>query len=162
MEKLEVYCDGSGNTFASDGGYGFRVIDSGKVITEGSGYIPSATNNVAELTAAIEGLKAAKTYINSKVLQPGEEIKVEIVSDSQLTLGYASGKYQCKAQHLTKLYIEIRKLYKELNASVRWVRGHNGDEHNEACDKLAKQGRESKGISVSKDPAQANESGSTE
>jgi ribonuclease HI len=146
---IEVYSDGSGNTFDSDGGYGWRLVVDGVLTSEGNGYLPRATNNVAELTAAIKGLDAAAAYINSAAFQSATPPKVVLVSDSQLVLGYANGSYQCKALHLTSLYISLRKVYGSLKADTRWVRGHSGDEHNEGCDKLAKAGRESKGIGTS-------------
>ena len=142
--KIEVYCDGSGNTFESDGGYGYRVLIDGKISHEGSGYLSSATNNVAELTAAIEGLKSIQMGGYNTVCPPSTT-EITLISDSQLTLGYASGRYQCKALHLTPLYIELRKLYKELNCTQQWVKGHSGNEHNEAVDKLAGAARKNKG-----------------
>lgn len=145
---IQVYCDGSGNTFDTDGGYGYRILIDGLHWVDGSGYAPKATNNTMELTAAIEGLKKAKEYIKSyKEAHEGLNIEynVTLVSDSQLTLGYANGAYQCKAIHLSKFYIELRNLYNELDAKTRWVKGHSGEEHNEAVDKLAKKARESKG-----------------
>lgn len=144
---IEVYCDGSGNTFESDGGYGFRLVVEGSLYKEGSGYIARATNNVAEITAAISGLEELKRLIATDPIFAAGNQSVTLVSDSQLVLGYASGRYQCKALHLTQLYIRLRQLYQELNAEVRWVKGHSGDEHNEGCDKLAKAARESKGLS---------------
>lgn len=146
--KVEVYADGSGNTFNSDGGYGWRLVIDGTLHSEGSGYLPSATNNVAEITAAIEGLKAAATYLSSNAVQSQGPHQVELVSDSQLVLGYANGAYRCKALHLTQLYIQLRKVYGDVKASTRWVKGHSGDEHNEGCDRLAKTARESKGVTV--------------
>lgn len=146
--NITVYSDGSGNTFDSDGGWAFRILINDVHLIDGSGYLEKATNNVAELKSAIEGLKKAKEYISSyKEVHEGlnVEYNVTLVSDSQLTLGYANGVYQCKAIHLSKFYIELRNLYNELDAKTRWVKGHSGEEHNEACDKLAKKARESKG-----------------
>jgi ribonuclease HI len=145
--QIELYSDGSGNTFESDGGYGYVMLVDGVKHSEGSGYISSATNNVAELSAAIEGLKAVKTLISKTLVSancPPNEIT--LISDSQLVLGYASGRYQCKALHLTPYYIELRQLYNELKCTQRWERGHQGEINNERCDKLAKQARLSKGL----------------
>lgn len=139
---IEVYSDGSGNTLASDGGYGWRIVVDGSALEEGSGYIPQATNNVAELTAAIEGLKRAHTV----VVQNGWTLaEVVLVSDSQLVLGYASGKWRCKAEHLKSLCRDLQQIYSKLDADTRWVKGHSGNEHNECCDQLAKAAREGKG-----------------
>lgn len=144
--KVEVYADGSGNTFESDGGYGFRLVVDGSLYKEGSGYIARATNNVAEIQAAISGFEELQRLIRTDPLFSAGNLSVTLVSDSQLVLGYASGRYQCKALHLTQLYIQLKSLYQALGADIRWVKGHSGDEHNEGCDKLAKAARESKGI----------------
>ncbi len=142
--KIEIYSDGSGNTMASDGGYGWRIVVDGVFLEEGSGYLSQATNNVAEITAAIKGLERASAII----LQNGwQNAEVVLVSDSQLVLGYASGKWRCKAEHLKPLNRDLQKAYNEVDADTRWVRGHNGDEHNEACDKLAGAARKGKGES---------------
>lgn len=142
---IEVFCDGSGNTFNSDGGFGWRIVVDGKVLEDGSGYLLKATNNVAELTAAIEGLKRVETII----LQNGWQLaKVVLVSDSQLCLGYASDKWRCKAEHLRPLKTELTQIYNKLDAETRWVKGHGTDEHNNACDRLAGEARKSKGTVV--------------
>ena len=139
---IDVYSDGSGNTLDSDGGFGYCIVVDGLLVEEGNGYLPKATNNVAELSGAIEGLKQLKVIIaqNQWALP-----KIVLVSDSQLVLGYANGSYRCKAEHLKPLHQQLQKLYKELNAETRWVRGHTGDVHNEKCDKLATAAREGKG-----------------
>ncbi len=139
--KIEIYSDGSGNTFNSDGGYGAVIVVDGVMIKELSGYLTKATNNVAELTAAIQGLKYADAYIQAVKLK---DYEVTLISDSQLTLGYANGKYLCKALHLGKLNIEIKGLYNKLNANTRWVKGHSGDKYNERCDVLAGDARSTK------------------
>ena len=140
---IEIFCDGSGNTMASDGGFGWRIVVDGTMLEEGSGYLPQATNNVAELTAAIEGLKRAEAII----IQNGWTLaKVVLISDSQLCLGYASDKWRCKADHLRPLKTEFVQVYNKLGAETRWVRGHSNDEHNEAVDKLAGNARKGKGL----------------
>lgn len=139
--KIEVYADGSGNTFDSDGGWGFVMVVDGVNLKEGSGYLPSATNNVAELTAAIQGLKYADAYVQAANLTNYEVI---LVSDSQLTLGYASGLYKCKAVHLGPLNIEVKKYYNKLSATTKWVKGHSGNHYNEICDQLAGEARANK------------------
>ena len=136
---IEVYSDGSGNTFASDGGWGYVIRINGEFLYEESGYLPIATNNTAELTAAIKGLE----YVMSIAVSVGA--RVELISDSQLVLGYASGKWKCKAIHLATLCVQLRKLYSKLNCSQRWERGHQGEVNNERCDELAKSARLAKG-----------------
>jgi len=150
MEKnisfIEVYADGSGNTFDSDGGYGWCIVVNNVLYKEGSGYIASATNNVAELTAAIEGLKEARNMLSSKIRM--DDTKVVLISDSQLTLNWANGKYRCKAEHLKPLVAELREVFSEVKADVRWCKGHSGETYNELCDVLASAARRSKGVIV--------------
>lgn len=144
--KVEIYADGSGNTFNSDGGYGWRLVIDGRLHSEGSGYLTSATNNVAELNAAIKGLEAAAQYVATLSVQPPNVNEVVLICDSQLVLGYASGAYKCKALHLTSLYLQLRGVFNSLGATTRWVKSHSGDEHNEAVDKLAGSARKNKGL----------------
>lgn len=150
---IEVYSDGSGNTFDSDGGYGWRLVVDGALVAEGNGYLTKATNNVAEITAAIEGLRYAATYVQQHAIQQTPAPSVVLVADSQLVLGYANGTYRCKALHLTTLYIELKKAFKAVGATTRWVKGHSGDEHNEGCDELAKAARNGKGLTGISQPA---------
>jgi ribonuclease HI len=139
---IEVYSDGSGNTFDSDGGYGWRIVVDGVFLEEGNGYLSKATNNTAELSAALFGLQRTESIILQNQWQLA---KVVLISDSQLVLGYASNKWRCKAEHLRPLRDELQQVYNRLDAETRWVKGHNGDPNNEACDKLAKTAREGKG-----------------
>jgi ribonuclease HI len=132
--RVEIYCDGSseGNS-TGKGGYGYVIVVDGVKHSEGSGHMPVATNNTAEITAAIEGLK----YVSGNSALCGAS-EIIIVSDSQLVLKYATGEYRCKKPHLIPFYIELRKYYGQLKATTRWVKGHNGDKYNETCDRLAK------------------------
>lgn len=134
--KVEVYSDGSATTADKPGGYAYVVIVDGVKSHEFAGGIAKSTNNVAELTAAVEGLKYVK---NDPVLSQGEVI---LVSDSQLVLGYANGSFKCKKLHLALLHANLRKLHDELNVTTRWERGHQGEPNNERCDELAKSERE--------------------
>jgi len=138
--KIETYSDGSGNTMDGDAGWGFVVVVDGVNIKESSGYLIKGSNNVAELTAAIQGLKYVDAYIQAAQLTSYD---VTLISDSQLVLGYASGLYKCKAIHLGTLNIELKKYYNRLSASGRWVKGHSGDKFNEICDVLAGEARKS-------------------
>lgn len=131
--KIEVYCDGSSSGNATGpGGWGYIVLVDGAKLSEGSGHLSKTTNNIAELTAAIEGLQ----YVASNPALAGGE--TWLISDSQLVLRYATGEYKCRKFHLVPLYIKLRKLYGDLKAQTRWVKGHAGDTYNEACDILAK------------------------
>lgn len=149
---IEVYSDGSGTTGDQPGGWAFVICVDGVKVAEGSGSLSKATNNVAEVTAASEGLRHVATtdipgYVqcNSHAVDDASdkadvrenEPRIVLISDSQLTLRWATGEFKCKKPHLVPYIIELRKLLNQLNATTKWVKGHNGNEHNERCDYLA-------------------------
>lgn len=137
--NVSIYCDGSseGNS-TGKGGAAYVILANGRVVAERGEHIEVATNNIAEIQAAISGLEHFLQRVQDNSIRP---TSVELVSDSQLVLRYATGEYRCKAQHLVPYYIKLRKLYGEAKATTRWVKGHAGDEFNEKCDKLAKAAR---------------------
>lgn len=139
---VEIFCDGSATIADLPGGWAFVVLIDGQKHVEVSGHLTKATNNVAELTAAISGLE----YVMSDLALSSAQ-SITLVSDSQLTLRYANGEYKCKKYHLVPLYCKLRQLHDKLKIKTRWVKGHAGDEYNERCDVLAKAARQ--GVTVS-------------
>jgi ribonuclease HI len=140
---IEVYTDGSATTSDKPGGYGWVMVIDGKKYTEGSGHLPLATNNDAELEAALMGLVAAKHTICIDYDLPLNSAKYEVVlvSDSQLILGWVNGTYAFRQTDKLEKYKELRLLAQLMGVKTRWVEGHTGDEHNERCDRLANAAR---------------------
>lgn len=138
--SVEVYTDGSATTKDKPGGYGWVIIVDGDFHSEGSGSIPNATNNDAELEAAIIGLASVLKEWNEGRLG-GSQLstlgQITLVSDSQIILGWASGKYRFKQESKIAKFVQLQFLVDRLNAKTRWVEGHSGVEWNERCDKLA-------------------------
>lgn len=131
---FSVYCDGSSTGRADKpGGYGWVILKDGKPVHAGYGGSPKTTNNVMELTAAVKGLEA----LLASELYKGEA--VEVVSDSQYTLGIADGTYS--PQKNVELAQKLKELVEKTKAKTRWVRGHSGQEWQERCDSLAKRGK---------------------
>ena len=135
MTKIEVYSDGSSDGKTGGvGGWGFVIIVDGVKVHEASGSEPNATNNSMECFSAMMGLE----YVVEHWPQCED---VTLISDSQLCLRWASGEYKIKAPHLIPLVIRLKRAFNKLNAKTEWVRGHSGNEFNEAADKLAKAAR---------------------
>ena len=131
---ISVYTDGSSMGCSNEpGGWSYVIVRDGETLADGYGGHPSTTNNRMELTGAIEGLSKAVQFAAD-----GEEI--ELVSDSQYTLGMASGGYKPKKN--LDLATALRRLAIKVKAKTRWVKGHNKDAFNEQCDVLAKTGKE--------------------
>jgi ribonuclease HI len=101
------------------------------------GFIGRGTNQIAEITAAIEGLRRVP-----------EGVTVELVSDSQYVLkglsewragwerkGWRNSKNEVVAN--LELWKTLFAVADARHVKVRWVRGHNGDVYNERADALA-------------------------
>lgn len=110
--------------------------DGAEVAAEG-GFIGPGTNQIAEITAAIEGL-----------MRTPEGAHVELVSDSQYVLKGISewragwerrGYRNAKGDPVANLDL-WKRLFAVVDArkvQVRWVRGHQGNVNNERADRLA-------------------------
>ena len=102
-----------------------------------SGGEPETTNNRMELMAAISGLEALK-----------EPCAVTLYSDSKYLVdafllgwvfswkknGWKRGKDELKNPDLWARLYELCEIHK---VEFVWVKGHNGHDYNERCDKLA-------------------------
>lgn len=137
MKKVEIYTDGACSGNPGPGGYAaiLKYNDTEKEISGGE---KNTTNNRMELLAVISALKLLK-----------EPCKVDLYSDSQyvcnaLTQGWAK-KWQENNWMRNKrekalnpeLWEELLKLCDIHEVTPIWVRGHDGHEYNERCDKLA-------------------------
>jgi ribonuclease HI len=144
---IQVYSDGSATTKENAGGWGAIVIVNGILHKELSGHLESATNNDAELIASIKGLDCAMECLCSPSRGDfDEEADVTLISDSEIVLNWANGKYRFKQIDKMPLYDHLMRLMKKMNVKTRWVKGHSGDPFNERCDKLANNAR--KGITT--------------
>lgn len=144
--KIEVYSDGSAQIADKPGGWGSVIIIDGSFHKELSGYLETATNNDAELISTIKGLDYVMEHVASNPSSFPLDLDVTLISDSEIILNWANGKYRFKQLDKMPLYDHLRRLVKKLNVKTRWVRGHSGDRWNERCDKLANNAR--KGILI--------------
>lgn len=116
--------------------WGAVIIAPDKIVKHHHGFIGHGTNQIAELTAAIEGL----------LLIPAGA-KVELVSDSQYVLkgltewrkGWEkNGMRNSKKEIVANLEL-WQRLYHVADArkvTTRWVKGHSGNQYNEQADVL--------------------------
>lgn len=132
---IEIYTDGSSTPKGGPTGWAWVMVRDGKIIHADHGGTRTGTNNTAEVTAAIQGLKAV-----AKIFQTltGRE-EVTLISDSRYVLRMATGQYSPSTNF--ELIDNLKALYKNYCTGTRWVRGHAGDPMNERCDRLAKKAR---------------------
>ncbi|MBI4064818.1 ribonuclease HI family protein [Candidatus Gottesmanbacteria bacterium] len=100
----------------------FRIQNDGtkqktKLITEFGKRIGEATNNVAEYTAVLEGLRT----INNQLLtinKEGEKIEIQFFIDSTLAVNQLNGLFKVKDAKLRELLVQIRLLEQEIGGVV--------------------------------------------
>jgi ribonuclease HI len=92
---------------------GVVLFESGKKVKELSKCIGRGTNNIAEWSALIEGLKLAAAHSCREL---------EVKGDSQLIIRQISGRYKVKSENLIPLFNEARKLCKNFEKlTFKWV-----------------------------------------
>jgi ribonuclease HI len=127
--RVVVNCDGAARGNPGPAGAGAVVTDpDGTVLVEIVEGLGETTNNVAEYTAAIRGLEAAKALGADEVL---------LRSDSQLMINQMTGRYRVKTPHLQPLHRQVRDL---VRAFARVEFEHVPRERNAHADRLANKG----------------------
>ena len=136
MKDVELYTDGACHGNPGRGGWG-AILVYGKYERELSGGERETTNNRMELTAAIVGLEALKEpchvtlYSDSKYLVDAFLLGwVESWRDH----GWKRGRDELKNPDLWARLYELTKTH---SVDFVWVKGHNGHDYNERCDRLA-------------------------
>ena len=128
MADVTIWTDGSCDYKSGNGGWG-SVLESGTNRKELYGPLPGTRTGAAELTAAINGIKALK----------GGPHKVMLITDSG---------YVCLAIEGIKRPLQNKELLDELQNvcrkhyfAVKWVSRHDGEPNNERAHELANIGR---------------------
>ncbi len=126
---LIVACDGAARGNPGPAGIGVQITGSGgRVVAEIARGLGEATNNVAEYTAVIEGLKRAAELGATEVL---------LRSDSQLLINQITGRYRVKTAHLVPLHREVLRIARTFT-SIAFE--HVRRELNTEPDRLANEG----------------------
>ena len=123
---VTVHIDGGARGNPGPAGAGVEIDGAadGAVLYEGGQFLGKATNNVAEYSALIAGLRAAKKL---------HAERVEVVSDSQLLVRQMNGQYRVKNDGLRPLYEEARELQ---GGFAECIFRHVRREENEPADRL--------------------------
>ena len=123
--KARLFTDGGARGNPGPAAYGFVLeAEDGTVLAAEGAAIGVATNNVAEYSGLIAGLRRAL-----ELAVP----EVEVVSDSELMVKQLRGEYRVKNEALRQLYAEATRLERQLSkVEYRHVRRA----HNELADRL--------------------------
>jgi probable phosphoglycerate mutase len=127
--KVVVVCDGAARGNPGPAGIGAAVLTpEGEVLAEIAEGLGETTNNVAEYTAALEGLRRAADLGASDVL---------LRSDSRLLIEQLAGRFKVKAPHLKPLHAAVLEQARRFR-TIRFE--HVPRERNTHADRLANEG----------------------
>ena len=125
--RLVVEADGGSRGNPGPAAYGAVVRDpvSGKALVELADHLGTTTNNVAEYTGLLEGLRAA--------LDVDPDAMIEARLDSKLVVEQMSGRWAIKNDALRRIALQARDLVDRERVTYTWV----PREKNKAADALA-------------------------
>ena len=135
-EKVQIFTDGACKGNPGPGGWGaiLRFQDNEKEI---NGYESLTTNNIMELMAVIESLKAISKPFQIEITTDSKYVKNGITSWIH---NWKKNGWKTAAKKPVKnkeLWIELDHLIQKHNVSWKWVKGHSGHIENERADELA-------------------------
>lgn len=133
-KTITIYTDGASLGNPGPGGWAavLRYGDHRKTFAKG---YHRTTNNRMELMAVIQALKQIKKPGHQVVVYSDSKYIVNAVNEGWLFNWEQKG---FKNKKNPDLWREFLKVYREHDVTVKWVKGHEGIEENEACDELAK------------------------
>jgi ribonuclease HI len=115
-----LYADGGSRGNPGEAAFGAVVSEGGKIVIELSERIGIATNNVAEYSGLIAGLRA----INR--LDPKAQVLVRM--DSKLIVEQMSGNWKIKNPEMRKMAIQARDAHPAELIKYEWIpREQNSD-----------------------------------
>lgn len=131
MTDLIVEADGGSRGNPGIAGSGALVKDpAGRILAAVAVPLGTASNNVAEYTGLIEGLKLAREIDASAF--------VEVRMDSKLVVEQMSGRWKIKHEDMKRLAAEASGILSPMQVTYTWIpRKDNGDADrlsNEAMD----------------------------
>jgi len=101
MQELTIYTDGASRGNPGEAGAGVLITGDNGSHESITRYLGTATNNVAEYTAALLGLERALAL---------GATRVTLYADSELLVKQLNGQYRVKNSGLIPLYTRAREL----------------------------------------------------
>ena len=112
--KVQIKADGGSRGNPGIAGSGTVLYDaSGTVLTSIADYVGTATNNVAEYRALLNGLEAARDL---------GATEVEVLMDSKLVVEQMSGRWKIKHPDMKELALKAQAIARDFDAiSYTWI-----------------------------------------
>lgn len=135
--EIHIWSDGACSGNPGPGGWG-TIVSYDDEYLELSGFSPKTTNNIMEMTGALEGIRRTP---------PG--CRLVLTSDSQyLVKGMTQWIKGWKRKNWKKadgkpvlnksIWMELDREAGLRDIQWKWIKGHAGHEENERCDELAR------------------------
>jgi len=136
--SMNLFFDGASKGNPGPAGYGVQIISSllekPVLLSENIGH---ATNNKAEYSGVINGLKWVQSFVQ-KQLNPDQRLNLQIKGDSQLAIRQLNGTYAVKSPNIKVLYDIGISIISQLRKDGHMVTlKHIYREENSVADKLA-------------------------
>ncbi len=122
---IQLYTDGGSRGNPGPAAYGFLIFDGDKRLHMEGKKLGTTTNNVAEYTAIIEGLRKSLDFGDS----------VDVFSDSELVVKQLNGDYKVKKAHLKDFYKRVKDIESKFK-EVSYTHRRREDPMQKLADKL--------------------------
>jgi ribonuclease HI len=142
LRRAILFFDGaSKNNPRGPAGCGFVVQDrdNGRVVLKGYKYLGRFSNNQAEYSGLLEGLKAIDQHLTVDELH--------IRGDSEVVIKQVRGSYQVRSNNLRPVYSQVMELLGSVPEGD-WSATHVGRNQNNASDLLANRAIHTRGSNV--------------
>jgi ribonuclease HI len=139
---IQIWSDGSCAPNPGPGGWG-AIVEAGGQRQELSGAESASTNNIMEMTAAIEALRHTPEGSQVRVTTDSQYLKNGI---TQWIRGWKRNGWKTASKSPVKnqdLWRELDRLVGVRSVTWHWVAGHSGHAENDRCDELANAARHS-------------------
>ncbi|MEQ9188598.1 MAG: ribonuclease HI [Cryomorphaceae bacterium] len=133
MARIIVYTDGSSRGNPGPGGYGV-VLMSGERRKELSEGFRHTTNNRMELLSVIVALESLNGSGHHVLIYSDSKYVVDAV-EKRWVFGWQKKGFKGKKNE--DLWQRFLRIYPKHEVKFKWVKGHDGNVHNERCDTLA-------------------------
>lgn len=132
METIHIYTDGACSGNPGPGGWAAAIKRKDGKKKASCGYIAYATNNSAELIAALEAVKRVKRTSVINIYTDSNYLISNWRHDEEWLLS--------EGHKNRELWFELIQLAKDKKHTINFIKvnGHSGDEMNDLVDKLAR------------------------
>ena len=143
MNEVLIYTDGSTMQNPGPGAYGFIAVENDEIVYKYGEFVDMMTNNQAELMATISSIEWFVDKYDSNT-------NLTIRTDSRYCqMGYnkwmhhwsKNGWKRKDGESVVNIDLWVKLLnysYEHPNVKFEWIKGHNGNKHNEMVDEMCK------------------------